>query len=140
MKVFERDGGVCLKCGISTPKMELVLSDLFYHQRDAWELMWGMLHANGYSQNRKNGLWDADHIQAVTEGGGACGLDNYRTLCIPCHKDETRKLHKRMAAARRAGQDPHSVPHGVEWSADEVEVAKQRMSKIVAALGSGYSG
>jgi 5-methylcytosine-specific restriction endonuclease McrA len=140
MKVFERDGGVCLKCGISTPKMELVLSDLFYHQRDAWELMWGMLHANGYSQNRKNGLWDADHIQAVTEGGGACGLDNYRTLCIPCHKDETRKLHKRMAAARRAGQDPHSVPHGVEWSADEVEAAKQRVAKIVAALGSGHSG
>jgi hypothetical protein len=37
------------------------------------------------------GLWDADHILAVKDGGGMCGLDNMRTLCIPCHKIVTFK-------------------------------------------------
>jgi hypothetical protein len=32
------------------------------------------------------GLWDADHIIPVQYGGGECGLDNIRTLCISCHK------------------------------------------------------
>ena len=26
---------------------------------------------------------------AVKDGGGQCGLDNLRTLCIPCHKKKT---------------------------------------------------
>jgi hypothetical protein len=45
------------------------------------------------SPNRKvwgrkygGGLWDADHIVPVEQGGGECGLENYRTLCICCHK------------------------------------------------------
>lgn len=32
-------------------------------------------------------LWEADHIVAVEDGGGAgCGLVNFRTLCLLCHK------------------------------------------------------
>lgn len=45
--------------------------------------------------------WDADHIIPVVEGGGLCGLENYRTLCHPCHKRVTAELAKRRAAARR---------------------------------------
>lgn len=45
--------------------------------------------------------WQADHIIPVCEGGGQCGLENYRTLCTPCHKQETRELAARRAAARR---------------------------------------
>jgi 5-methylcytosine-specific restriction protein A len=44
--------------------------------------------------------WDADHIVPVIEGGGECGIDNFRTLCIPCHKAETAALRKRMARRR----------------------------------------
>lgn len=44
--------------------------------------------------------WDADHIVPVVEGGGGCGLDNYRTLCHPCHKEATAHLAKRRALAR----------------------------------------
>jgi 5-methylcytosine-specific restriction protein A len=29
--------------------------------------------------------WEADHIIPVADGGGECGLDNYRLLCRPCH-------------------------------------------------------
>ena len=54
----------------------------------------------GWTPNRRT-FWDADHIVPVVEGGGQCGLDNYRTLCVPCHKRVTRELAARRAAARR---------------------------------------
>ena len=47
-------------------------------------------------------LWEADHIVPVVEGGGECGLDGLRTLCLRCHKHETRALAKRRAEARKA--------------------------------------
>lgn len=42
--------------------------------------------------------WHADHIVPVAEGGGDCGLDNFRTLCVPCHNQETAALRQRLAA------------------------------------------
>lgn len=48
--------------------------------------------------------WEADHIKAVSEGGGGCGLENFQTLCIPCHKWKTRQLMRRLAAKKRALQ------------------------------------
>lgn len=38
--------------------------------------------------------WEADHIVEVRDGGGCCGLDNYQTLCVPCHKAKTRQRTK----------------------------------------------
>lgn len=35
--------------------------------------------------------WDADHIIEVRHGGGGCGMDNYQTLCKPCHKIKTKE-------------------------------------------------
>jgi hypothetical protein len=49
--------------------------------------------------------WQADHILPVCEGGGECGLENYRTLCTDCHKKETAALARRRADARRISQD-----------------------------------
>ena len=46
--------------------------------------------------------WEMDHIIPVVEGGGDCGLENLRTLCVPCHRRETAALAKRRAEARRA--------------------------------------
>ena len=33
-------------------------------------------------------------------GGGQCGLNNYRTLCVPCHKATTKKLAGERAVER----------------------------------------
>lgn len=38
--------------------------------------------------------WQADHILAVAHGGGGCGLDNFQTLCLKCHKGKTKNMHK----------------------------------------------
>jgi 5-methylcytosine-specific restriction endonuclease McrA len=45
--------------------------------------------------------WEADHIIPVIEGGGGCGPEGYRTLCLVCHRSETSKLAGRRAIARR---------------------------------------
>ena len=45
-------------------------------------------------------LWEAHHIIAVSEGGGMCGLENYETICLWCHKKETRELHRRVKRNR----------------------------------------
>ena len=47
------------------------------------------------------GLWDADHIIRVADGGGMCGLENIRTLCIPCHKSVTAAGATEAARKRR---------------------------------------
>jgi hypothetical protein len=39
----------------------------------------------------------------VVEGGGACDLQNLRTLCTSCHNQETAALAARRAEARKAG-------------------------------------
>jgi thymidine kinase len=40
----------------------------------------------------------------VAEGGGECDLSNMRTLCLKCHREATRMLRKRMAAAGATDQ------------------------------------
>ena len=45
---------------------------------------------------KEGDFWQADHILAVAEGGGGCGLENLRTLCTPCHKSETERLRARL--------------------------------------------
>lgn len=50
---------------------------------------------------RSGHTWEADHIIPVVEGGGECGLENYRTLCLPCHRKETAALARRRAERRK---------------------------------------
>lgn len=33
--------------------------------------------------------WEADHIVPVHKGGGGCGLENFQTLCVDCHKEKS---------------------------------------------------
>lgn len=53
---------------------------------------------------RKQHLWEADHIKPVVFGGGESGLDNLRTLCVPCHRLETRKLRRALSGRKRSAQ------------------------------------
>lgn len=46
-------------------------------------------------------IWEMDHTVPVVEGGGGAGLDELRTLCIRCHKGESRALAKRLARRLR---------------------------------------
>ena len=87
-RVWERDKGVCAKCGV--------------------DAVAGKFHTNGSPRRNKprntGDLWQVDHIKPVIEGGGECGLDNLRTLCTDCHKQETKELAARRARERKAMQ------------------------------------
>ena len=56
----------------------------------------------------RRSLWDADHVIPVAEGGGQCDLDNLRTLCLLCHRDETARLRARLRAGRNELQQSNS--------------------------------
>jgi hypothetical protein len=80
--VFERDCGICAMCGIDT---EEIREHAINIKKLSWKLpnfrkQWGPWNTVNFS------FWEADHIVPVFQGGGVCGLENYRTLCLLCHK------------------------------------------------------
>jgi len=106
-KVLARDQGVCAVCGLDTEGLQ---RDVFgkwerVNRRENLEIrrqvQRGMLAQYGFDWQRhgleRASLWQADHIVPVVEGGGECGLENYRTLCCPCHKIVTAALKRRLA-------------------------------------------
>ena len=95
-QVYKRDRGVCSLCSRDASKLRGKMRRMPYQCRRTYAWLLG-LGQTGYI----NSLWQADHIIPVVEGGGACGLDNLRTLCVWCHKRETRKLRARMARRKR---------------------------------------
>ena len=48
----------------------------------------------------RRSLWEMDHVVPLSEGGNG-GLDNLRTLCLPCHRQATKALAGRRAVRRR---------------------------------------
>lgn len=104
--MWQRDRGVCANCGTDTHRQRLAFIRLCtWGERGRWfsprqhpRVAKLAQRKYGIPRGRLRGeWWDMDHILPVVEGGGACGLENLRTLCIPCHKKETAAL-----AARRA--------------------------------------
>lgn len=108
----KRDQGVCRACGRDTEAWSEEISTAYWaalRYQDGEPYSAGrarslaVLAAAGVPASRFGGaLWDADHIVEVVEGGGECGLDNYQTLCIPCHRRKTADLARQRAEQRRA--------------------------------------
>jgi len=90
-----------------------------YHPGHTWDKRWmnrrgrknrrriarwarlGRRLAQWLARRGLTGIWEADHIVPVVEGGGLAPPDGYRCLCIPCHRAETAALAARRAVARR---------------------------------------
>jgi 5-methylcytosine-specific restriction protein A len=88
--LFLRDKGICCMCNTDTKKIANQALKISNEEKNDF------LKSHNISLKRKiwirkhgGGLWDADHIIPVKDGGGLCGLDNLRTLCISCHKNVT---------------------------------------------------
>ena len=93
--VRKRDHEVCAKCGLDCIAVKEAFLELYdklhepswgkYSRYHVIEPFKAFVAASGLrSWWGRN--WDAHHIVAVKDGGGACGLDNYITLCWRCHK------------------------------------------------------
>ncbi len=90
-QVFARDRGVCALCQADTVAIFAALKRARGAARAAGLSLYGMK-----SITSRRSLWDADHILPVAEGGGQCDLDNLRTLCLPCHREATANLRRRL--------------------------------------------
>lgn len=125
--VFARDRGMCELCGLDCVGLQSELTLLRWVRHEeappqpefqswSWEdrerFIYRAFHqrcdAAGLSWKRRQRferrLWEMDHRIPVAEGGGACGLENLRTLCWKCHGRVSGELRKRLNAARRASQ------------------------------------
>lgn len=117
--VFQRDKGVCAACGCDTRRLERVASKAMDSYRDltkwlpafipkpgsasyfGWsgKPVWDVWVSVGFNVRYEGTLWEADHIKELSNGGDG-GLDNVQTLCVPCHKAKTRKMHADRKIAR----------------------------------------
>lgn len=126
LKVAERDNGVCALCGIDTVDVRRNIDAILHEPMRYWK-WWARRLAQelqpqystvweAHYQAEKqlanwrreielrwaaSSEWQADHIVPVCKGGGQCGLENYRTLCVGCHKKETAALAAQRASERR---------------------------------------
>jgi 5-methylcytosine-specific restriction enzyme A len=105
----ERDHCICAICGIDC----FALRRRFQRMRKA-------LRAPKLEQMIREGWpktilqirrswWEADHLLPVAKGGGECGLENYRTLCLRCHRNETGSLIQELVSSRRDSLDTQAV-------------------------------
>ncbi|OLY82786.1 DNA annealing helicase and endonuclease ZRANB3 [Smittium mucronatum] len=122
--LLERDGGVCQLCGfpahqwykkISTSNysqaMEL-LDTIEREQSPLWKKKtgstrninnWTRHGTHEYCKLFNSGMfWEAAHIRDVADGGGVCGLEGYRILCVPCHERESMNRIVMKAQSRNA--------------------------------------
>jgi len=102
--VFARDRGTCQACGTDTVAAYAELKRSRGKARAQALTLWGMK-----SVTARRTLWDADHILPVAEGGGQCDLENLRTLCLPCHREATADLRRRLR--RKATRDATLAPN-----------------------------
>ena len=114
-QVFALEGGVCRLCGIDGHALYTRLLGLEPAERlnalcnANYKLPKSAKALDRLLQNPREGdFWQADHILAVSEGGGSCGLDNLRTLCVPCHDTETAKLRGRLRLREAANNSNSS--------------------------------
>ena len=95
--VFERDHGVCAECGLDTEALLRAIDALPVEDWQKARLRaQQMREATGVSNPP---FWHSDHILAVSEGGGACGIENLRSLCHRCHLRVTAEQRKRNTKA-----------------------------------------
>lgn len=98
--LYERDLGKCALCKKDTRYQKIRIEDAAFEAKSRSSLLWEK--DSSYIQFLKNEsltvkeakktLWQADHIIPVSFGGGECGLEGYRTLCLKCHKGVSKKL------------------------------------------------
>jgi 5-methylcytosine-specific restriction protein A len=120
--VFARDKGVCAVCGVDCDKVKRVFRSLV---KKAGLKRWKWPDTIIQNPERYGALdmfrqqfpwfrpylsaWAADHILPVIEGGGECGIENIRTLCLGCHNAATAELRERLK--NRKAQARQSADH-----------------------------
>ena len=101
-KIFERDRGICSKCGLDTEKLKETLFALRLTNEEAYQkLVHSYKIQYKFGFNLSDHFFEVDHRIPVHQGGGSCGLDNLQTLCLVCHRSKTKSEMKRKRLRRK---------------------------------------
>jgi 5-methylcytosine-specific restriction endonuclease McrA len=108
-QVLQRDQGICAVCKLDCGKVEKVFRSLV---KKAGLKRWKWPDTIIRNPDRYGALdmfrqqfpwfrphlsaWATDHILPVVEGGGECGIENIRTLCLGCHNTASKELRERL--------------------------------------------
>ena len=106
-QLFALEHGVCTACGLDAHALYRRVKALTPPERFQVLMATPGFAPRGKKDRRLDtclecDYWQADHIIPVAEGGGCCSLDNFRTLCTPCHQKETNALRQRLVARKNA--------------------------------------
>ena len=104
----QRDRGVCLFCGLDCLALERGYKQ-WSHAPIVGMRNWLVAGLREKRFSPYQSMWAADHIVPVVEGGGDCGLDNYRTLCVPCHKIVTAEWRRKKSKAKLLAHEVQDV-------------------------------
>jgi len=91
--VWKRDAGVCRRCGRDVGAAE---------RRWKRDRPRSIDRAARRRWRASRPRWEADHILPVADGGGECGLENYRLLCRGCHTSVTSQWRRLKVIVRAA--------------------------------------
>lgn len=72
----------------------------YRHAKKALEVEFFELnHMPWVNTHGRSTFYDIDHIHEVIKGGGQCGEENLRLLCLSCHRKETARLRAELKQA-----------------------------------------
>lgn len=131
-RLRRRDKGVCAHCGLDTIAEETRLHTRWPGSKDLgalarWKRQFKKRLGADPGARRRRSYWDADHIVPVAEGGGETGIDNFQTLCLPCHRIKTAQQASRAAAVKRGETPTHNEERKTMTEAKQHPSAKQMM-------------
>lgn len=115
--VFERDRGVCKRCGLNTEHLRQAITWYYTWLLNRYRLLTGSTFAASVEAKTelhafikalsiphhlalRHDLWQAHHRVAVIDGGDH-RIEDLETVCLPCHKKETALLARRLAKTKR---------------------------------------
>eukprot|EP00850_Spirogloea_muscicola_P002849 SM000011S19027 [mRNA] locus=s11:399749:406722:- [translate_table: standard] len=115
--LFQMERGVCSLChldchslvvSLKGMKCEVLRREAVLQQAPAFASCPHLLEKLVESPEEGR-AWHADHILPVSEGGGQCGVENLRTLCVVCHKAITQVQAKKRAKLRKKENPTSSI-------------------------------
>jgi len=97
LKVYKRDKGICVICGINCVILEKARKNKDHNQEleSKWQVLIKEHRIPPRLWDINRTFWEADHIIEVADGGGSCDLSNIQTLCWKCHYLKTRRFMKK---------------------------------------------